>query len=73
MQSGPNNAVGHRAVLDALNGRPQVALRLESPTIDADPLLFWELEDSEDQDDDFGFDFEVDLFIDNLNLGKFEW
>ena len=72
VQSGPNNAVATGAVLDALNGRPQVALRLESPTIDADPLLFWEFEDGEDEGDDFGFDFEVDLFIDNLNLGKFD-
>ena len=72
MQSGPNNAVATGVVKDALNGRPQVTLRLESPTIDADPLLFWEFEDSQDKDEDFGFDFEVELFIDNLNLGKFD-
>ncbi|HCP41657.1 MAG TPA: hypothetical protein DIT65_07670, partial [Cryomorphaceae bacterium] len=72
VQSGPNNAVATGAIIDAINGRPQVALRLESPTIDADPLLFWEFEDSEDENDDFGFDFEVDVLIDNLNLGKFD-
>jgi hypothetical protein len=72
VQSGPNNAVASGMVNNALYGRPQVNLRLESPFIDADPLLFWEFEDSQDSNEDFGFDFQVDLFVDQLNLGEFD-
>ena len=49
-----------------------VELRLESPTIDIDPLLFWEFEDSpEDADVETTFDYSVGLFIDHVNLGDF--
>ena len=71
LKSGPNNAVVSGVVQNALEGRPQVILRLESPHIDADPLLFWEFEDDEGSEDDFGFDFQADLYVDQLNLGEF--
>jgi hypothetical protein len=71
LKSGPNNAVATGLVKNALDGRPQIILRLESPIIDADPLLFWEFEDSNDAEDDFGFDFQVDLYVDQLHLGEF--
>lgn len=73
IQSGPNNVIATGMVNNVIEGRPKVELRIESPTIDADPLLFWEFEDDpNDAETDFGFDFEVDLYIDNLNLGKFD-
>ncbi len=71
LKSGPNNAVVSGVVQNALEGRPQVILRLESPHIDIDPLLFWEFEDDEGSKDDFGFDFQADLYVDQLNLGEF--
>ena len=71
LKSGPNNAVVSGVVQNALEGRPQVILRLESPHIDIDPLLFWEFEDDEGSKDDFGFDFQADLYVDHLNLGEF--
>ena len=71
LKSGPNNAVVSGVVQNALEGRPQVILRLESPQIDVDPLLFWEFEDDEGSEDDFGFDFQADLYVDQLNLGEF--
>ena len=71
LKSGPNNAVVSGVVQDALEGRPQVILRIESPHIDIDPLLFWEFEDDEGSKDDFGFDFQADLYVDQLNLGEF--
>ncbi|MGA0246557.1 MAG: AsmA-like C-terminal region-containing protein [Schleiferiaceae bacterium] len=71
LKSGPNNAVVSGVVQNALEGRPQVILRLESPHIDVDPLLFWEFEDDEGSEDDFGFDFQADLYVDQLNLGEF--
>ncbi|MEY2963850.1 MAG: hypothetical protein RL754_1111 [Bacteroidota bacterium] len=72
VQSGDNNAVLSGMIFDALvdGGRPQVKLRLESPYIDIDPLLFWEFENN-DNEDDFGFDFAVDLDIKGVNLGDF--
>ena len=49
-----------------------VELRLESPTIDIDPILYWEFEDSpEDEDEGTTFDYSVGLFIDHVNLGDF--
>ena len=71
LKSGPNNAVVSGVVQNALEGRPQVILRLESPHIDIDPFLFWEFEDDEGSKDDFGFDFQADLYVDQLNLGEF--
>ena len=71
LKSGPNNAVVSGVVQNALEGRTQVILRLESPHIDVDPLFFWEFEDDEGSEDDFGFDFQADLYVDQLNLGEF--
>ena len=74
LKSEENTAVVQGMIYHALepNGYPMVELRLESPTIDIDPLLFWEFEDSpEDADEETTFDYSVGLFIDHVNLGDF--
>jgi len=73
LQSGQNNATVTGTIYDALTGgRPKVRLRAESPAIDVDPLLFWEFDDEGESDDDYGFDFEIDLAIDAINMGEFD-
>lgn len=73
LQSGQNNATVTGTIYDALTGgRPKVRLRAESPAIDIDPLLFWEFDDEGESDDDYGFDFEIDLAIDAINMGEFD-
>lgn len=73
LQSGSNNAVVAGTIYDALleGGYPQVTLRLESPFIDIDPLLFWEFEDDGSSSEDFGFNFSVDLAVDEVSMGDF--
>ena len=71
-QSGMNNVVASGNVLNVFGGRPQVKLDVESPTIVVDPILYWEFEDDGESNDDYGFDFEVNLDIDALTLGEFE-
>jgi hypothetical protein len=74
IKSESNTAVVQGIIYHALepNGYPNVELRLESPTIDIDPLLFWEFEDSpSDVDEETTFDYNVSLFIDHINLGDF--
>ena len=54
------------------NGYPVIELSLESPSIDIDPILFWEFDDSpEDADEETAFDYQVKLSIDHVNLGDF--
>ncbi len=73
LQSGTNNATVSGTIYDALTGgRPQVKLLVESPAIDVDPLLFWEFDDDGESDEDYGFDFEIDLAIATVNMGDFD-
>ena len=74
VKAGSNNAVVTGTIYDALAevGLPMAQLRLETPFIDIDPLLFWEFEDDGQSEEDFGFDFSVDLNIDQLKLGDFK-
>ena len=54
------------------NGYPIIELSLESPSIDIDPILFWEFDDSpEDADEESAFDYQVKLSVDHVNLGDF--
>lgn len=73
LQSGVNDAVLTGTIQNALDSkRPQVILRTESPSIDVDPLLYWDFEDDGGSTEDFGFDFEIELSIAAINMGDFD-
>ena len=72
LQSGDNTAIVQGTIFHALvpDGYPKVELSLHSSTIDIDPLLFWEIDDSAD-DEETTFDYSVSLHVDHINLGDF--
>jgi len=72
LQSGENTAVVAGTIYNALeaNGYPKVVLTLESPTISIDPLLYWEFEDDE-SDEETSFDYSVAVKVDHVKLGDF--
>ena len=72
LQSGENTAIVQGTIFHALvpEGYPKVELSLQSSTIDIDPLLFWEFEDTDD-DEETTFDYSVSLHVDHINLGDF--
>jgi len=72
LKSGSNDATATGTIFDALTAaRPQVRLRSESPLIQVDPLLSWEFDDDGQSDEDYGFDFEIELSVDALKMGEF--
>lgn len=72
LQSGENTAVVTGTIYNALeaSGYPKVVLSLESPTISIDPLLYWEFEDDE-LDEETSFDYSVAVKVDHVKLGDF--
>ena len=72
LQSGENNAVVTGTIYNALeaSGYPRVVLSLESPTISIDPLLYWEFEDDE-SDEETSFDYSVAVKVEHVKLGDF--
>ena len=72
LQSGENTAVVTGTIYNALeaSGYPKVVLSLESPTISIDPLLYWEFEDDE-SDEETSFDYSVAVKVDHVKLGDF--
>ena len=72
LQSGENTAVVTGTIYNALeaSGYPRVVLSLESPTISIDPLLYWEFEDDE-SDEETSFDYSVAVKVDHVQLGDF--
>lgn len=72
LQSGENTAVVTGTIYNALeaDGYPKVVLSLESPTISIDPLLYWEFEDDE-SDEETSFDYSVAVKVDHVKLGDF--
>ena len=72
LKSGENTAVVTGTIYNALeaSGYPKVVLSLESPTISIDPLLYWEFEDDE-LDEETSFDYSVAVKVDHVKLGDF--
>ena len=72
LQSGENTAVVTGTIYNALvaNGYPKVVLSLESPTISIDPLLYWEFDDDE-SNEETSFDYSVAVKVDHVKLGDF--
>ena len=72
LQSGENTAVVTGTIYNALeaSGYPKVVLSLESTTISIDPLLYWEFEDDE-LDEETSFDYSVAVKVDHVKLGDF--
>ncbi len=74
LKSEMNSAVVSGMIYHALEpgGYPKVELQMQSPTINVDPLLFWEFEDSpEDVDEETTFDYSVEVQVDHITLGDF--
>lgn len=72
LQSAENTAVVTGTIYNALeaSGYPKVVLSLESPTLSIDPLLYWEFEDDE-SDEETSFDYSVAVKVDHVKLGDF--
>ena len=72
LQSGENTAEVTGTIYNALetNGYPKVVLSLESPAISIYPLLYWEFED-EESDEETSFDYSVSVKVDRVKLGDF--
>ena len=72
LQSGENTAVVTGTIYNALvaNGYPKVVLSLESPTLSIDPLLYWEFDDDE-SNEETSFDYSVAVKVDHVKLGDF--
>ena len=74
LKSEVNSAVVSGMIYHALEpgGYPKLELQMQSPTINVDPLLFWEFDDSpEDVDEETTFDYSVDVQVDLITLGDF--